>query len=65
MKFTHPLFPVLLSALAMALQVTAGDKRPLDDGWQFSLDGSDAWETVDLPHDWSVTFDFDLSLIHI
>ena len=59
MKFTHPLFPVLLSALAMALQVTAGDKRPLDDGWQFSLDGSDAWETVDLPHDWSVTFDFD------
>lgn len=47
--------PLLLSALA----ASAGDKRPLDDGWQFSLDGSDAWETVDLPHDWSVTFDFD------
>ncbi|MCM1050713.1 MAG: hypothetical protein NC349_02010 [Paenibacillus sp.] len=47
--------PLLLSPLI----VSAGDKRPLDDGWQFSLDGSDAWETVDLPHDWSTTFDFD------
>lgn len=57
MRLLHilPVIPLLLSTLG----ASAGDKRPLDDGWQFSLDGSSTWETVDLPHDWSTTFDFD------
>ena len=43
----------------LPLTVTAVERQLIDDGWQFSLDGSDRWERVDLPHDWSVTFDFD------
>lgn len=43
----------------MSLTATAVDRQLIDDDWLFSLDGSDRWERVDLPHDWSVTFDFD------
>lgn len=50
---------LLQAALLLPLTVTAVERQLIDDGWQFSLDGSDRWERVDLPHDWSVTFDFD------
>ncbi|MDE6197164.1 MAG: glycoside hydrolase family 2 protein, partial [Muribaculaceae bacterium] len=50
---------IIIACMAVsAVCAGAMESRQIDDDWLFSLDGG-PWQCVDLPHDWSITFDFD------
>ena len=51
---------VLLGGVLTAGSLAAAD-RELADGWQFRREGSVAWQTVRVPHDWAISGPFDAS----
>ncbi len=57
--FIITLFTALFTLTSCSQSPSPQKKELLDQGWEFQLQGQSTWEPVDLPHDWSVSNDFD------
>ena len=51
----------ILLALTILTSLLAGARevQNIDNGWQFLLDGTTGWRSVNVPHDWSIEGEFD------
>lgn len=62
MKQLNKIYIVTFVLVTFSLSAFGVTRKLLDDNWQFQLTDDNgkihAWETVDLPHDWSILSDF-------